>query len=409
MQLSGRAAVLTPFVAIADDIEANIVILPGVDGAIVLVGLDTLFSSQEFETLVLSHIDERERGKIAAIFFIASHTHNAPALDPGKPRLGVADADHMADVASRVGKRISQAARTRSLSVHVQRGDDRCELNVMRRRKGWRLRPRWPFLSRGVNMTPDTAAVIPQELKVVVARDADGLAQWVVWTWCCHPTAFPEFGNVSADFPGTVRRAIREHLGSPDLPVVFLPGFCGDVRADPSILPVSFRSLAQTPFQRPFARATERNYARLCEALSRAVRAAIDRCGAAEALAPARAATVTFPLERILAGNHNAGDRNEVAVSCIEAGPVGFLLVGAEVCSIYVGKCLELISRDWLVSGYTGQVFGYLPDNNQVKEGGYEAEGFFPLFGLEGRFSTEVEAPFLDAVRAASRRISCNE
>ena len=41
-----------------------------------------------------------------------------------------------------------------------------------------------------------------------------------------------------------------------------------------------------------------------------------------------------------------------------------------------------------LYAGYLGALFGYLPTAAQVLEGGYEVEGFQPLFGLSGRFES---------------------
>jgi hypothetical protein len=39
-----------------------------------------------------------------------------------------------------------------------------------------------------------------------------------------------------------------------------------------------------------------------------------------------------------------------------------------------------------LYAGYMGALFGYLPTAAQIPKGGYEVEGFQPLFGLSGRF-----------------------
>jgi hypothetical protein len=41
--------------------------------------------------------------------------------------------------------------------------------------------------------------------------------------------------------------------------------------------------------------------------------------------------------------------------------------------------------------GYTGPVFGYLPTDKHVREGGYESEGFIEPFGLRGSFSSGIE------------------
>jgi hypothetical protein len=42
-----------------------------------------------------------------------------------------------------------------------------------------------------------------------------------------------------------------------------------------------------------------------------------------------------------------------------------------------------------LHAGYLGALFGYLPTAVQIAEGGYEVEGFQPLFGLSGAFDSE--------------------
>ena len=51
----------------------------------------------------------------------------------------------------------------------------------------------------------------------------------VLWSYACHPVGFPARTRVSADFPGVVRRALRDAHGA-ELPVLFLQGFAGDVR-----------------------------------------------------------------------------------------------------------------------------------------------------------------------------------
>ena len=38
-------------------------------------------------------------------------------------------------------------------------------------------------------------------------------------------------------------------------------------------------------------------------------------------------------------------------------------------------------------------LFGYLPTPAQIREGGYEVEGFQPLFGLSGTFDAEKITP----------------
>lgn len=55
-----------------------------------------------------------------------------------------------------------------------------------------------------------------------------------------------------------------------------------------------------------------------------------------------------------------------------------------------------------LYAGYAGALFGYLPTATQVAEGGYEVEGFQPLFGLSGHFEADrIEAAVIGCVRNA--------
>jgi hypothetical protein len=49
--------------------------------------------------------------------------------------------------------------------------------------------------------------------------------------------------------------------------------------------------------------------------------------------------------------------------------------------------------RTRLYAGYQGALFGYLPTAAQVLEGGYEVEGFQPLFGMSGRFKADEIGP----------------
>jgi hypothetical protein len=46
-----------------------------------------------------------------------------------------------------------------------------------------------------------------------------------------------------------------------------------------------------------------------------------------------------------------------------------------------------------LYAGYLGALFGYLPTAAQIPQGGYEVEGFQPLFGLSGKFDAEKITP----------------
>lgn len=406
--LFGRGGRTAPFARIDTGLEANLVVLRGADdfGNVAIVGIDTLFAGAALKRAVMQRLEPEAARRFAHIIFVATHTHNAPALDPTKPLLGRCDPDHLAFVAGQIAALLRQAARTELAgAARLTRGAGRCALNALRRKRGLRLTKQPPFVRVGVNFVPVHSSEVPRAVELLVAYDQAGAAIWAVWSWCCHATSHPDASAVSPDFPGVVRAHLRHILGAPDLPVVFLPGFCGDIRPDPSLLPIDPRSVALQPFARPFANATPTNFRRLCSELCRAVDTALEVASEVAAPTTASAGLAEVPLERLIADFSSNAEHPPMEVVAIDAGGFGMLLVGAEVCSPYLERFASLVPVGWLVSGYAGDVFGYLPSDRQVHEGGYEGGEFFGMFGFEsGRFRPAIEAVVVDAACRAAEQ-----
>src|SRR6202795_3838722 len=82
-----------------------------------------------------------------------------------------------------------------------------------------------------------------ESVRVLEFSNSGGKPITVIWNYACHPTDFPGFLQVSAEYPGIVRSRLRSELG--DIPVLFLQGFSGDVRP-----PFSGRSAGLVGFLR---------------------------------------------------------------------------------------------------------------------------------------------------------------
>ena len=86
--------------------------------------------------------------------------------------------------------------------------------------------------------------------RTVTALVLQGERTAVVWHYTCHPTGFPRDLEISADYPGMVRNALRRRFGE-DTAVIFLPGFTGDIRplsaASPDRVVSLLRRMAQGP------------------------------------------------------------------------------------------------------------------------------------------------------------------
>jgi len=389
-----------PSDGVASALEAN-VLLTAVDGApLLLVALDTLFCGAALREGIRRRLAASLPGLSGErVQLIASHTHYAPSLDPSKPRLGVADTDYLAFCIERVAAIVeSMLARPASTVRTCQRGSTVCRANVYRRLRTWvRVRRSLRF-RREVVTAPDPSVAVDRELRTARLLGADGETLCVLWSWPCHAVSRGETRAISADFPGAAREALREHHGM-DLPVLYFPGFCGDLR--PFLRParLSLRGVLAMPFARGFEVPDAAARATLRRTVADAARRAVEAAGERDFEVGSEGGSVrlsALPLARLLDGH--AGPA-ELRCTHLSLPPLRFALVGAEVSSGYADA---MAGVDFL-SGCVNEVFGYLPTARQVGEGGYEVDGFRRPFSLEGRFRTDIDGVVRSLLRGSER------
>lgn len=389
---------------VSTPLEANLISLPSAKGLVLIVGLDTLFASSAFKAAVLTRVPTNIRSRIDELVFVATHTHNAPALDPTKPLLGQVNTAYFENSAKIVATMIAGAIEHKQPAIaRFSRGFASCKLNSIRRKRGLRIERRYPFFRFATNMVPHHGPDVPRQLDIAVAYDAADAPLWAIWSWTCHATASPDPDAICADFPGRVRSFIRTQLGNPELPVVFLPGFCGDVRADPSYFPIKPLSLVARPFQRPYATQTKGNFEYLCAQLVSTTRSALDAAQPCKLSPVSGVGHASTDLNDLIDTPHTAAASTPIQIRAFSLGDFGLLLIGAEVCSPYLHLLRGIAPTTWILTGYSDQVFGYLPTDRQIKEGGYESTDFFGSFGIPGKFKAKIEAMI---VAASARAIA---
>lgn len=394
--LAGRGLGARPSQAVAGAIEANVILLPGNPVSIALVAIDTLFCSDALHIAVLSELKAVHGIDLADLVLVASHTHNAPSLDPSKPGLGLVDEVFFAAAVQSIASAIAKAVRCQTATpVYLESSTDSCTANVVRRRRTVRVSPRPPFVEISMQMLPNRRVETPHDLRLIVARDQIGKPAWVMWQWACHATAFPDSLTISADFPGIVRAHIRKIFEDAALPVVYLPGFAGDVRADIGKQDIMLRKRVMTPFARPFPDATRENFDSLCTTLC----ATIDRALSSLTSIPSFVGDVSSARTMISFDELMKTPRTgEIALMRIDAAPLHFLFMGAETCSPYAALLAPYFPKDALLCGYAGEVPLYLPVDAQIAEGGYEVDGFRHSFDLPGRYFPAIQAKVCAAV-----------
>lgn len=390
LPLFGRARRSGAARTIASRLEANVLFFDAPDGPAAIVTIDSLYASQQLEDEVRRQTAIRGLSfSQGALLFVASHTHNAPSLDPTKPRLGPLDVGYLAFAAAQITEALLAARNQHNGVAHVAYGQALCAASTFRRRTVAGVDLARLRVSKRVVMAPDARVPIDQRLKLVLLSGADQTPRAVLWSWPCHAVSEPDAMALSADFPGALRGHIRNTLGVTDLPVLYFPGFSGDIRpASRPFVPLH-RSTEWIGIGPRFAPANGAAATTLHAALARAFDAAFavrqDAGGLSQVMVRRQRRHLALDTIRTDAGSH-------APLTCDNwaAGPIRIIAVSAEVAAAYAPHAGRDVPMTFF-TGCAGQVFGYVPTDSQIPEGGYEVDGFVTDFSVSGCFRDEVE------------------
>ncbi len=188
------------------------------------------FTSVDGRAYRLCSIDALYAGRLvdgfkpdaAVHIFAASHTHYAPMLDGGKSRIGgfsQTGYDAYVRALTQAENRETQPTRCRlyraEVDVPVYRRFDYPD-NILNR-----------FLASRFGFYPNEARKIDQSIYLFEFGDGER-AHFVVVYHACHPVSQGVGCELSPDYVGAIRQAVRERFSVET--VVFLQGCAGDVR-----------------------------------------------------------------------------------------------------------------------------------------------------------------------------------
>jgi hypothetical protein len=395
LPLAGSTAAQASAAAIEDRLEASLLLLAG-PAPVLLVSVDALFAGP----VVVQGLRERLAGTVRpeAILVFATHTHSAPALDPTKPRLGVADPAHVADVAERLAVS-AHGLLNAGTSVELRVASTRELFGVCRRRRQLLTVRRRGIRLRPVVQGTDASAPIDDLITFARFDRPDGSAAAIVWSMACHPVGHPRPGVVSAHYPGIVRARLRAELGDPHLPVLFLQGFSGDSRPREAGAMQPRRSgLARLAYGPGYGPLSAGGYTTWSGAIAERVAAL------ASASQPAAGGEIALRSAGILRDALFTGAKDgEVGIRNLSIGG-GFGIVGVEVEAVaaYAAAARAACPAQVVIAaGCMGDVPGYAPTQMMLGQGGYEVEGFCPDFGIAG-VAEGVEAALRAGIAATS-------
>ncbi len=384
-------------------LEADIIILQDSRQRIVLLSLDVLYVGRALKEAILS----RSGGTIKEneLFIWASHNHFAPSTDPDKPMIGVCDAQYIEYVAERIAKLIETLLRTAPKKVQLSYGASRNKnLVVNRRRKGLILEKRSslyvPHL--GTKILPNKKQYRDGKISTILLQDQEGgqpIA--LIWNFACHPVSSPGNNTVRAEYPGEIRKMLRTQFQS-EIPVVFLQGFSGDIRP-PSLAKFPRKGgykkkihhvALKTIYGNYFDSFDETDWSNHLLSLWDVMKNA-SRIDDREKLGTGLNTKTT---ELNLKDLGIAKDK-KLKICSIRIGKLRIIGFSAEVVAEWERIVNNVFPNDILIfAGCFDDVFGYLPTEEMILDGGYEVEGFMQTFNISGKYEFGLEGQIITAL-----------
>jgi hypothetical protein len=410
IHLGGRGCSDEASTALLDPLAGQVTMLEDIRGSrLCIISLDLIGLGRAYGEELRQRISDRLAIPVAQVLLNCSHTHSGPMMYRdslaacGEPT--VMERAYLEGLADKVIAGCLRAQRDLSpVRASVHEGSALVGIN----RRGRDARGK-------VGMIPDPNGPFERRIWILELAGPDGRLRGVLFSYPCHPVFnyTRERTAISADFPGAARRELRAELGD-GTHAQFLQGCAGDVRprpADPT-------ARAFRPYTQPDV---DRAGRRLAEAVSLALRTpgrplAMNIAGRTDKVELPRGEPppASFYEELAPGKDHRARAARYWLEQYRKGGPtrrsipwpVGVVRLADDqwICWMSGEPVVEWASlvREWfagrpvLTLGYTQQVFGYLPVDALLSEGGYEVDS-------SNHFRADNPAPFAPGLNEAVR------
>jgi hypothetical protein len=362
-----------------DNIEVNLIGFLSQFNEIYLIQIDTLFVE---ESLKIEIQNSLQKDNVSTnVICVASHSHSLPSIDSGKPLLGPMSLNFRNSIKLKIIESIKNYRMSKKTApAYYSNFLKHSKLSIGRRGSF----SGGNFSLFNIRSTVPDYKKIGANIEVTVIKDMQtNQLISVIWTFPAHPVLNPDSSKFSSDYPGVVRDLIRKRYNIPNLPILYLPGCSGDMK---SFIPAKKKLLDYVIGER-FANTNQNSYNAFCESLELELNECINNSTSQKIhnLNSIKYDQLLVPLSEI--GIKNKINNNLIVESLYFNNQSRFILMNCEPSNNYS----SLLGDDCTISGYSSGVFGYLPTDKQIVQGGYEVSGFMPFFGTSGSFDKNTE------------------
>jgi hypothetical protein len=408
-----------------------------------LISYEVLAISEPLEQQLLAALDADLGGEVSRTntILLATHTHSAPPTSPleGESAPDAAYWQLLCDRTVQAARQAVQSLRPASLyaaSYRIPGHTVNRRALMANGRVSMALEPDGFVLERGP---------VDDTLTVLVWRDPAGQAIAAVLHFACHGTAICS-QQIGGDIPGALARRITELL---DAPCLYAQGAAADI--NPMVVSAGRAEMLAwlEPFMAHLDGLPSRLYPLSCPPLRMA---SADLFLAYQPL-PARATTLLRMehFDRIASGDVDSPDLQDAiqllgnimnikpgqrpdprkaayasmalanaerrvlaaidaghppepcrtTVAVLRMGQIALACVSAELFAI-TGFRIRALSRDMalLPVSYAAPIVGYVPDQDSMAKGGYEADDAWRFYRHPAPFAPDSEHRIVETVRA---------
>jgi hypothetical protein len=404
MSLAGWKKRTSVFSSIADSLEANAIVLWHRERKLIFVQLDVLSVGTEIRRRILERLGERIQEKDLLLF--ASHTHFAPNLDCNLPGLGMIDQGYVESVSDKTASLIEGILSGKGQPARIHYGEAKAAHSINRRAWCWSFAPAFPPIRKILDWHPNPSGEKDETVRSFVISRNPAVTEpiGVLWNYACHPVGFYDVLSVSADYPGVVRRCLRKRLKS-DIPVIFLPGFGGNIRPNkvdflPKWPQLMIKRLINGPVWGRFNADSWNDWSL---SLADVVVSAATERAQTLVLPCFDSHRISQPLKVLMDG---VADGRILTYHLVRLGRRFVIIaLSAEPVVEYASALRETFTKQTIIPvGYLDGVCCYLPTSKMLGEGGLEV--FSPGFSLEhARFKWMISENVLSAIQDCYERL----
>lgn len=369
-------------------VEVNFVAFLSEDKDIYIVQVDTLFIDDVLKTEIQN---ELIRDSIpVTLLCVTSHSHSLPGVDPTKLTLGGYYKKYRKFLKNKISDNISESIKSEDLEqVYFSSYKVHSQLSIGRRG----AKSKNNFSLFGIRNTVPDFSQLGADIEITCFWDkSKRKILSIIWTFPAHPVLYPGNKKFSADFPGRVRDLLREELKDESLVVLYFPGCSGDMRP---LIKAQTKQKKVLDFivGQSFMDCDINQYEKYCNSL----KTELCRCikfsqkeERIEILALVDCQESKIKLEKIGISNIN---NNHLRIEFLQFNKkTRFAFLNCEPSYAYH----DFFGKECTVTGYSSGVFGYLPTDIQVNQGGYEVSGFMKFFETSGSFIKNIEKTIKD-------------